>query len=888
VVQPPAEKQTERWQQQLTNRIPVIGGWLRLEAARLLKQAASQGNAQAMNTLALAFVATKDQAVKKEAREAILSADIHPSIDAIWMAWIATRSRDLLQILLDKNWVASAPPKARLYSALRLEKLELVTKGSAEIVPFLIEACQDNNAQLAASAEYCLAQLEKQEAIDALCDLWVQSRTPLLEDAVREGRYLAQSPPAARVYSALVNNRPEFITGGSADVVDSLLQACVDSDPAVRGSARQAVGKLLNPVAIDRLCASWVERRTGWLGEVITVAGYVAREPARVRLLSAAHCEISTPITACAPEEIEAAVEIVRSDPDESIRIFVRQALSGLSGPETRDALCRLAAEKEDPLASEIARQAGYVPTTPENRALFYFMLERWDEYETLDFDRRLMQAVFQTADRELRSRITRKLQRSGRVDFLGVLTGAIHSTLAELSEGEIEPVVNMLQSHQQWEKLWDLSLEVPFQMSARIIRTLRQFGWKPESQPDCETFDILASLVDTFPDRSLAEWLRTTPPVTPQAKIHISARVNSVAISPNRPLIALAAGNRRVVLWNFQKAAVEQVLRGFEHSVGKVAFTPGGILLCAERAAVNTDLCRLYTWDGAGLCPLGAHIGSITALEPVGSQRALSAGKDEMVYLWDLSSRKQVSQKDLHFWPRSARVSPDGSEAVLLDRTVAFISLPDLNFLKKAGYSTRSRQANQHGVASVAIYFQGSRGLILGRSTGQAIVFTPIGDQSTVVDRVPLANEWSEVRCVDFLERHGLIVLAFAQGEIQYYRWPEKVLVARVKTGGKRLTSLSVSTDGAFMASGDSDASLCLWDFQALDLSDLAQKPLSLLASREFAAVHSLHTRADLPTEVRACARYIQTVIHHRTRFDIQLDELRTVRAGEFDIMIE
>src|SRR5262245_45803175 len=46
-----------------------------------------------------------------------------------------------------------------------------------------------------------------------------------------------------------------------------------------------------------------------------------------------------------------------------------------------REALCRLVIHHDDPHARKIVLAAGYVPHEESNRALFYFLTERWEEY---------------------------------------------------------------------------------------------------------------------------------------------------------------------------------------------------------------------------------------------------------------------------------------------------------------------------------------------------------------------------------------------------------------------------------------------------------------------------------------------------------------------------
>ena len=71
--------------------------------------------------------------------------------------------------------------------------------------------------------------------------------------------------------------------------------------------------------------------------------------------------------------------------------------------------------------------------------------------------------------------------------------------------------------------------------------------------------FDSLAPLAtdELLSEKRLSEGL---PPAVARARTRVPGRVNDVAFSPTRPLIAVGTGSRRLVLWNYQAAAREQV----------------------------------------------------------------------------------------------------------------------------------------------------------------------------------------------------------------------------------------------------------------------------------------------------------------------------------------
>src|SRR5206468_179232 len=110
--------------------------------------------------------------------------------------------------------------------------------------------------------------------------------------------------------------------------------------------------------------------------------------------------------------------------------------------------------------------------------------------------------------------------------------------------------------------------------------------GWRPSPGDERETFEELVLLAATEAPLSVAALHPLLPPAVrvERMRAQVSGRVNDIAFSPTRPMIAIGTGARRVVLWNLQRGAKEAVMDGFDHSVGRVVLMPDETLLCAER----------------------------------------------------------------------------------------------------------------------------------------------------------------------------------------------------------------------------------------------------------------------------------------------------------------
>jgi WD40 repeat protein len=320
---------------------------------------------------------------------------------------------------------------------------------------------------------------------------------------------------------------------------------------------------------------------------------------------------------------------------------------------------------------------------------------------------------------------------------------------------------------------------------------------------------------------------------------------------------------------------------------VGRVAYTKNGFLVCAERS--NTAvLCGVYLWEDERLRQIGQHQASVTALEGVGDQRLISTGKDNQAILWEIPSGRIITQKNLNFWPRAARVSPDGSQAVLLDQGLAVINLPEMDFLGGASRANQPGNGYDHsGVSRCAVFLPQPGQLALGKSNGRVVLYSRTG-MNYRPDRFPLYKLDAEVQGLEFLPEHSLLVTATSRGQILYTAWPSREQIATPRHLGERLTSLCFSQSGDFLATGDSDASMALWDLRALDFPELVRSHFSKFSTRQQEIVHSLVDSTEIPPDLVRLARFMDLAIRFRNRFDIQISDAPAMKAGEFDILVD
>jgi WD40 repeat protein len=882
----PDTERIQRWRWMLEQNVPIIGGWMHRKITSALNESALAGNWLAAQSLAIVFVAHQDADVRRMAGQTLQKINYATGIDAVWGVWTETRHPGLEKIAVSFNRTAGQPASVRLLSALRLDQVNTVTHGSADLIPALIRAWGDRDPVIAERAKEALLNLHNQSSIDSLCSAWLDNRYPFLNEIVQKAGYVAQKPPAVRVLSALKTNRLEVLINGTSDIVAPLVTASQYTDPLIAERARYCLMRLQNQATVDEFCRMWSETRSPMLEEILLQAGYKARSPIHVRLLIALKTGHMITAEKVDPRGLPYLFEAA-NDPDEIIRGNASKALADLKDPETRESLCLLVIDKDDPRAREIAIANGYTPKTPELRALFYFLTRQWQAYDGLDFDQGMMRAIFEASSTEMRQRITAGVQFARRTDYLTILAGVDYRSRAnEVNPNEAALMIRILAENGEYQRLWNLASELALPFSLEIMRILAESSWRPLNEIDIPVFEELSQLIRQPILIDGPELHRALQIAIPRANLKVKGRVNEVAFSPTRPVLAIATNQRKVVLWNFQDAVVEKVLEGFQHSVGKVSYTPQGILIAAERTSAQAN-CAVHVWDGHESYALCSHAGTVTSIEPVGETNLLTTGRDSQAVLWDLVSRKAVKSKEFPFWARSSAVSPDQQYAALLHDRLSLVRLPDLTVIPGYAFLPPRAEGFKIGVAQYAAFSPDGKYLLAGQYNGQVGLYyhTSLTQRPR---KVLLTRHSQAIRGIHFLPGHPIVVTAGSEGQVRFFRWPEMSLQGTAFSPEGQLTSLRVSHQGAFMATGTNEASLMLWDLRVLDIPELFSLPLASATHDQVSNTLALSQYLSLPEPVRNGLRFLQQLLQYRFRFDIQIDDAQIIRYGEFDILLE
>lgn len=655
-----------------------------------------------------------------------------------------------------------------------------------------------------------------------------------------------------------------------------LLAALGHPDSLIRTRALEYLKSCRETVQINYLWKIWAEVRSDVLIDILRSQNKTATGPPEIYLLSRLKFGRIKRIKSADISRTRQLLELL-DDEDAQVQNSALSVLGQLENRESNEFLCTRFLEAADGRIGTVLKQTAYLPEDPHQRAALLFLTDRIEHYLEDDFDYRHLRNVFHTAGTALRQRIVDTIRRLGRADMLKIIAGDdFHSRVPQMQSAELEMLIEMLTRQEHWQALWKLVFEVPLRWSVEIVDRLRQQQWRPKA-PDQQ---VLLEKLSELAVRPLVMTLRDVPEEIwwPRRRslVRVSGRINTVAFSPTEPLIAIGTGNRKVVIWNYKNACREHLLNGFQRSIATAVFSGDGCLVCAERTNKSDKICSIYGWEGQEPFMLGSHVGSVTGLAALGEAQIASCGRDGELVIWDLAKRKVLRRRELPDWPRGICSSADGKRLALLYRTISLLNSKDLEILLSYSVPGSSQQA---------AFAPDKRSLLAGIPNGE---FFYLSTDTENPDGKTIHHYNSSVQGVAGLIRNNMILAAMADGQVEILDWPHRRKINSIRIQGERLTSIHVSPDGSFLAAGNSDASMTLWDIRGLDLPYLLEAPLATTLPAHLTAVQLLLERADEHPKIKDTLQFIDRILKFRFRFAIEIDQPVRLKAGEFDIEID
>ncbi len=790
--------------------------------------------------------------------------------EPLFKVWSITRHPRLTEALTEGGFVSDFPYRLKVLRLLESGRLDEIINGAPTLVGPLVDALEDPEHTIRERAAQCLEQLHDPDGIDALAAKWMETGTAFLHSLMKRRELIAQRPAAARVLTALISERSDLVAEMGSEAVEPLLEACAHADCQVSQAARAALFCLRNQDAVDALCMAWAHQRREELNHVVEEAGYVAATPPAIRALSALKAGRTHTLAGDGTECIYPLV-LATGDADPEVSQRAEQCLEDLlTGAGAQDALCRAVIEHGNDRAEEIAVAKGLKPSDTALRSLYYFLTEQWTEYEALDFDMSLLREAYEKAGKSLRSRISAKARRAGRLELVELVSGMRHKRrMGEMTLREWEITLGIIDDRQDWETMWRLAQTGPAVWAARALAKLNEVGWKPGRPDEGEGFDRLSHL---------AARCKTEAPILgmidrPLSKFRAHGRRVSALIINSYFDSSLATGSwdGTVSIWSMPDGDLLTTLPAHRHPLTSLAATPDGSVLVsgcgAESAAILWSMP-----EGTPIRRLDGHKKGIAALSISPDGRLLAAGGyDGSTRLWRLRDGALMDVLRGHDRAvKCTRFSPNG-------RIVA-----------TGGEDGKIRL---HGVSGSQeeIVLHGHQGTV------RALAFTPEGDilASAGYDEHVLLWSMPDGILRKRLAGHANVVgtlavsgdgriLASGSHDRTVRLWvlPEGRPWGTLEEHAAAVTCLATDPESRVLVSGSHDCHVMMWNFQ----SGIFRRPTT---REDLDRMEELKASPSTPGEAN-WLDFLVAQMKWRWRFDIEVDTgPGRIEIGEFDIEI-
>jgi hypothetical protein len=573
-------KQLQACRGRLYSRAPLIGGWLRRQAARAL---AREGSVEAARLLAEAVARSDDGQVRELARDALRRLTNPRHLEAVGALWLETRDPELTRLLDECPWLAQAPLRVQVLHALLRGRPEVVEAAEPRAIDPLLQACADHDAALAARARQVLEGLKTAEGRETLCRRAMLPGQELAREVAVVAGYAPREPGQRTLFY--------FLTG-QWDAYESL-----DFDQSLLRAAYQSADEETRRHVAARA------RATGRVEWVAVVTG--GRRQLRLGAMTDAEWQVTADVLQARAQWPELWRLAQEAPPPWSARLLLLLQTSGWRPADAPafDDLLRLARGWQRPdLAALVRERAALSGHTEPVTALAFTP------------DGRLL--VSGGGDGAVRLWELPEGRALGAVEAHPVKVTA----LAVSSDGS----TLLTAARDGTLRLWGLP-------DGRPLRTLREDNHEALSVALSPDGRVLAA---GLADGTVCLW--DLPDGSPRARLrgHQDA-VSSVAVSPDGQILASAGGDKTVRLWDLPDGHFRRMLLSGDW-VTALAFSPDGRVLASSGYDRVVRLWRPPAGDPAG--KLEGHTGDVTCLAISPDGRVLaSGGQERAIRLWGL-----------------------------------------------------------------------------------------------------------------------------------------------------------------------------------------------------------------------------------------------------------
>lgn len=543
-----------------------------------------------------------------------------------------------------------------------------------------------------------------------------------------------------------------------------------------------------------------------------------------------------------------------------------RLALLAHSLLPAQEALCQLFLRFDDQLSGTLARENGYLPSNPSDRALFFFLCGDWNRYNQIDFNRSLLLSSYISGEKNLRRRLITFSRQTGQVDWLQAIEHSSETRLIEdLSSSDWEIAISRLNQTARYVELWQLAQAAPPFWSARIMTLLSDAGWFPEETFEKESFLSLASLAAAC--KNLPLEMRSV-----MQNQFSEGSIISLAIDPQQKHLAIGSDKQSIAIWPIPDRCPQLTIQGPASITRSLLFSLDGDLLVAANGDQQIRIYRLK--DGQMLKALTGHQGLIKQLALTPDNRSLlSVGFDGAIRFWrfPLGIEFNRIQSPIHELFGISVLGKRKWIAVGGASEEVFIwSFPE-------GTLVRTIPASNQGTLHIATTANSDLLAIAGRDHSLSIWNAASGNKIAQFPTHP-----SPVIGIALHPEAPIIFCGSRDGTIRLGDLNTGTWLHTFNPHKSSLSAMALSKNGNFLAMAYEDGAVYGWDCTTFLWAFTPRVPGFLLPISE---VENKITSAEQGSAEKAWLHYISALWKFSARFEIGVGDPTIIDIGEFDI---
>jgi hypothetical protein len=170
---------------------------LRARLLQRLRPLVEAGDTDAVAILAEYAATEQKPDLAQTALQSLRSVQHQRAIHQVCQVWLDFRKRGeaypaqvLESLIRERRWVASQPTDLRVYTALLNEAYEAVNLSRPEVVNILLQICHEGDPVLSPRAVKLLERLREPQAIDAVCNAFIDHDDALARSLILQHDYL--------------------------------------------------------------------------------------------------------------------------------------------------------------------------------------------------------------------------------------------------------------------------------------------------------------------------------------------------------------------------------------------------------------------------------------------------------------------------------------------------------------------------------------------------------------------------------------------------------------------------------------------------------------------------------------------------------------------------